>query len=222
VETPQRPDGARYGNRDFYDLLHAGHRSVVLDPGTRGGRRALASLVAAADIVIEASRPRALAGFGLNAEAAVEHGTIWVSITAAGRRSPRVGFGDDVAASAGLVAFDDAGPVFCGDALADPLTGLVAAELALSEPGNGRGMLFDLSMSDVVGATLARPIDGDDGAHGNGPAVEARRSADGWAVETPSGPVPVAVPRRRFPSGRSRAPGADTYEVLRELGIPSP
>jgi crotonobetainyl-CoA:carnitine CoA-transferase CaiB-like acyl-CoA transferase len=71
---------------------------VLLDPDTRDGRQALAALVAAADIVIEASRPRALAGFGLDAAAAVEQGTVWASITAAGRSSARVGFGDDVAA----------------------------------------------------------------------------------------------------------------------------
>jgi hypothetical protein len=38
VETPWRPDGARFGDAGFYRLLHAGHRSVVLDPHTPGGR----------------------------------------------------------------------------------------------------------------------------------------------------------------------------------------
>jgi len=36
VETPDRPDGARSGNAAFYRLLHAGHRSVTLDPRTSG------------------------------------------------------------------------------------------------------------------------------------------------------------------------------------------
>jgi crotonobetainyl-CoA:carnitine CoA-transferase CaiB-like acyl-CoA transferase len=155
VETPTHPDGARRGHPGFYWLLHAGHRSVVLDPTTSAGRRALAELVEAADIVIEASRPRALARFGLDAHAAVAAGTTWISITAAGRSSDRIGFGDDVAASAGLVAHDDRGaPVFCGDAIADPLTGLTAAALALTAPANGSGMLWDLAMTDVV-AVLA-------------------------------------------------------------------
>ena len=62
-------------------------------------------------------------------------GATWVSITAAGRASERVGFGDDVAAGAGLVAADAGGsPMFCGDAIADPLTGLFAAALVLSTP----------------------------------------------------------------------------------------
>ena len=121
VETPDRPDGARRGNPDFYRLLHGGHESVVLDPTTTGGRRALALLVGAADIVIEASRPRALTRFGLDAGAAVASGTTWVSITAAGRSANRVGFGDDLAAAAGLVAYgSDDVPLFVGDALAEP------------------------------------------------------------------------------------------------------
>jgi len=224
VETPQRLDGARRGSRGFYDLLHAGHRCVLLDPAAPGGRRALAALVAAADIVIEASRPSALAGFGLNAAAAVEQGTIWVSITAAGRDSPRVGFGDDVAAGAGLVAWDAGGhPVFCGDALADPLTGLLAAELAMSAPSGGRGVLFDIAMSGVVAASLAPACSVSAPAAARpSSAPAARRAGHGWVVDTPSGPVPVAQPRARTPSGHVPGPGEHTGEVLRELGIPRP
>jgi crotonobetainyl-CoA:carnitine CoA-transferase CaiB-like acyl-CoA transferase len=215
VETPQRLDGARRGNQAFYRLLHAGHRAIRLDPARSRGRRALAALVAAADIVIEASRPRALAGFGIEAQAAVERGTVWVSITAAGRDSPRVGFGDDVAASAGLVAYDSRQqPVFCGDALADPLTGLMAAELALSAPRGDRGMLFDVSMTGVVASTLT----GIRVAHV--PAV--RRSGSSWVVDTTSGPVRVAGPRARGTAGRAPAPGEHTDQVLRELRISRP
>src|SRR5204863_2090110 len=122
------------------------------------GRRALHALVALADIVIEASRPRALAGFGLDAAAAVAGGTTWISITAAGRASDRVGFGDDVAAAAGLVVRDtDGDPLFCGDALADPLAGLNAAALAMTAPTDGSGVLWDVAMADVVARTLDAP-----------------------------------------------------------------
>nr|WP_107478937.1 CoA transferase [Streptomyces sp. alain-838] len=201
VETPQRPDGTRRGNADFYRLLHAGHRSVVLDPATPAGRAAMAALVDAADIVIEASRPRALAGFGLDAAAAVAAGTTWVSITAGGRGCGRVGFGDDVAAGAGLVAWTDTGvPLFTGDAIADPLTGLTAAALAMSAPSDGSGQLWDVSMSDVVAATLPQ-----------GPAVPApaaRVWAAGWVLDTPGGPRAVACPRRRqAPPGRGGGTG---------------
>jgi crotonobetainyl-CoA:carnitine CoA-transferase CaiB-like acyl-CoA transferase len=215
VETPDRPDGARRGDPSFYRLLHAGHRSVVLEPGTRGGRLALTRLVAAANIVIEASRPRALAGFGLDAEAAVAGGTTWVSITAAGRGSNRIGFGDDVAAGAGLVArTGDRTPMFAGDAIADPIAGLTAATLAMTAPADGSGMLWDVAMSEVVAGTL-------DGAPA-APSATARATEKGWVVDTPGGPVPVAVPQGREANGPASASGADTVDVLHEMGIPLP
>jgi hypothetical protein len=215
VETPWRPDGARCGNAAFYRLLHAGQRSVVLDPNTGHGREAMAALVEAADVVIESARPRALARFGLCAPDAAADGTVWVSITAYGRASDRVGFGDDVAAGTGLVAREaDGVPLFCGDAIADPLTGLAAAVLAACAPATGG--LLDIAMSEVVAATLDR---GDDA----GRSVAARPGADGWTVDTASGPVSVAAPRRRQASGPGAGPAADpgehTAEVLAELGI---
>ncbi len=230
VETPTRPDGARRGNADFYDLLHAGHRSVVFDPATSAGREAMAALVAAADIVIEASRPRALARFGLDAEAAAAHGTIWVSITAYGRAADRVGFGDDVAAGSGLVAVDaDGRPLFCGDAIADPLTGLTAAVLAArshaARSHAGRtpptGALLDVAMSGVVAATLDVAALASEYPTSS-PA--ARRVTNGWVVDTAEGPVRVARPRRRPPAEagdlrKAADPGEHTAEVLSELGI---
>jgi hypothetical protein len=193
VETPSRPDGARLGDPGFYRLLHAGHRSVVLDPATEAGRRAMAALVEAADIVIEASRPRALARFGLDAEAAVAAGTTWVSITAYGRDIDRVGFGDDVAAAAGLVAWDGRGrPAFCGDALADPITGLTAAACAMTAPAGGGGRLWNVSMASVVAATMSTSSP-DPRRH----AQAAYRDGARWLVDTEEGPVPVAEPRRR-------------------------
>jgi crotonobetainyl-CoA:carnitine CoA-transferase CaiB-like acyl-CoA transferase len=211
VETPWRPDGARRGNAAFYRLLHAGHSCVALDPLTSAGRSAMAALVAAADIVIESSRPRALARFGLDAAAAVASGTTWVSITAYGRDSDRVGYGDDVAASAGLVAWDAAGkPVFCGDAIADPLTGLAAAAAAASAPCGGT--LLDISMSAVAAAAA-------DAAASVRPSPAARRAGRGWVADTASGVVTVRPPRPRQPAGRAAGPGENTAEVLRELGI---
>jgi crotonobetainyl-CoA:carnitine CoA-transferase CaiB-like acyl-CoA transferase len=212
VETPGRPDGARRGNAGFYRLLHAGHRCVSLDPLTSRGRNAMAALVDAADIVIESSRPRALARFGLDAEAAAAAGTTWVSITAYGRGRDRVGFGDDVAAASGLVARDASGsPLFCGDAIADPLAGLTAAVLAAGAPAGG--VLMDISMSDVAAATLSQA--GDEVT----PSAQARHDGRGWVVDTPGGPVPVARPRRRQVPGRAGGPGEHTAEVLRELRI---
>jgi hypothetical protein len=188
VETPDRPDGARSGNTAFYRLLHAGHRCVTLDPRTSHGRAEMAALVRAADVVIESSRPRALARFGLDAEGAAAAGTTWVSITAYGRASARVGFGDDVAAGAGLVAHDaDGRPLFVGDAIADPLTGLAAATAVACAPAGGA--LLDMAMSDVVAATL-------DPADRTQLSPAVRPDGSGWVVDTAAGAVPVAEPRK--------------------------
>ncbi|WP_406444729.1 CoA transferase [Streptomyces sp. NBC_00631] len=214
VETPTRPDGARFGDPAFYDLLHAGHASVVLDPADAHGRAALHELVGRADVVVEASRPRALAGFGLDAEAAAARGCTWISITAYGRASGRVGFGDDVAAARGLLGTDADGlPVFAGDAVADPLTGLLAAALALSEQPGGGGAVLDVSMADVVTACLSVPTAGDARVVGHG---------GGWLVDTGGVAYPLSAPRPRRPAATAPASGADTADVLRELGIRVP
>lgn len=202
VETPDRPDGARGGNSDFYDLLHGGHESVQLDPGTAEGRAALRHLVARADIVVEASRPRALARFGLDADSFVDAGCVWVSITARGRASDRIGFGDDIAASAGLVARnEDGSPVFVGDAIADPLTGLTAAAAVLASPA-GTGRLCDISMSAVIASTIAR-------------GTSEPRSTDGAAIRD----IVPSPPRARRPVARAAASGATTVDTLTSLGI---
>jgi crotonobetainyl-CoA:carnitine CoA-transferase CaiB-like acyl-CoA transferase len=194
VETPSRPDGARQGNPGFYRLLHGGHESIVLDPSDSSERRALASLVGHADVIIEASRPRALRGFGLEAEEYVREGTVWVSITARGRHSNRIGFGDDIAAASGLVArADDGTPLFVGDAIADPLAGLAAAAAVLST-ARGEGKLWDIAMSDVVGSTLSMP-----------PTPGSRLDPDR-----------AGSSRNRGIAPRS---GQDTEAVLREFGI---
>jgi crotonobetainyl-CoA:carnitine CoA-transferase CaiB-like acyl-CoA transferase len=215
VETPHRPDGARRGNPEFYRLLHGGHESVVLDPSDDTQRRELAALVAAADIVIEASRPRALIGFGLDAERFVADGGTWVSITAHGRGSHRIGFGDDVAATAGLLAHDTTGLVFVGDAIADPLSGLTAATLAMSAPADNSGTLWDVSMSAVVAATLPDATLAGTGST----APQTYRSRNAWRVDAPSGTVELAEPSRREPVGVAAESGRDTVKTLRELRI---
>ncbi|TQS42680.1 CoA transferase [Cryptosporangium phraense] len=169
VEDVRRPDGARFGPAAFYDELHAGHASVVLDFATTSGRDALAALAEEADVVVESSRPRALARLGLLAEewVAARPGRTWVSITGYGRGDPeqRVAFGDDAAVAGGLLATDGhGGPVFCGDAIADPLTGLYAASAALDSARGGGGHLLDVAMAGVA-AWAARPGDGPRYAH---------------------------------------------------------
>jgi hypothetical protein len=210
IESTRRPDGARQGERTFYDLLHAGHESVAVDFDTAAGRAALADLVAAADVVIEASRPRALERLGLAAREHAESGTVWVSITAYGRDEPaRVGFGDDVAASAGLTVDDGAGPYPAGDAIADPLSGMTAAAAAVAALRAGHGCLLDVSMRDV--AARAASLPGDD--------ARVVRRDDAWWVEVGDETVAVAPPRARRAAAQAAALGAHTSQVLAELGL---
>jgi hypothetical protein len=155
VEDVRRPDAARDGHAAFYDWLHSGHELVVVDLHSRHGVDAVRELLVRADVVIEGSRPRALAQFGIDAAAtiAAARGQTWVSITAYGRSgdaSNAVAFGDDAAVAGGLVAPDAAGePVFAADALADPVTGLFAALGALASQSCGGGHLVDVAMASV-------------------------------------------------------------------------
>lgn len=191
VESSLRLDGARRGEPRFYDLLHAGQESIWIDPRAAGDLAALKSLVDTADVVIESSRPRALAGWGLDAEAAARAGTVWVSITAYGREAgDRVGFGDDVAAGAGLVGWIDGAPCFVGDAIADPLTGLASAVAALRALSTGEGALLDMSMASVVASTL------------------------GGSCTSSSKGLPVSPPQARPVAGTAPDAGVDSARVL--------
>jgi crotonobetainyl-CoA:carnitine CoA-transferase CaiB-like acyl-CoA transferase len=214
VESVARPDGARSGPAAVFDLLHAGKSSVALDFASAAGRAALRRLVERADVVVEASRPRALRQLGIEAEALVagRPGLTWVSITGHGREEPGAGwvaFGDDAAVAAGLAVAsggaDD--PVFCADAVADPLAGLAAALAALRALEAGGGCLIDVSLVGVAREAL-----------GAWPGPEARvlHLGDDWLVECEGTRERVALPRARKPAGCARPFGSDTAAVLRE------
>ena len=197
VESAQRPDGARRGSRPFFDLLNAGKEAVALDPYSSDGRHLVRQLVERADVVIEASRPRALQQWGLDMSRAVEDGTVWVSITGygrKGRRSGGVAFGDDAAVSGGLILSEPLG--FVGDAVADPATGLVAAVLALAALSSRTGWLVDVSLAGV-----------------------AAWLAENTQIPTHPPGVTVEPPRARTASGPAAELGADTATVVASLGL---
>lgn len=204
VESTGRPDGARFGPPAFFDLLHAGHESVAVDFNTAEGREDLRRLLEAADVVIEASRPRALRQLGIEAEALLCNGRprVWLSITGYGRTGDaahRVAFGDDGAVAGGLVVWDDQGPCFCADAVADPLTGLVAAMAVLASVAAGGRWLLDVSLQGVAAFFADK-------------ATSAEPAAAGHAAA-----VPVAPPRARRPAGVAALLGAHTESVLEEV-----
>jgi crotonobetainyl-CoA:carnitine CoA-transferase CaiB-like acyl-CoA transferase len=202
VESTGRPDGARGGPAAFFDLLNARKRSVALDLRTAAGTHLLGELLARADVVIEASRPRALAQLGIDAEALLTGARprVWVSITGHGRAHPQrdwTAFGDDAAVAGGLVSWHDGRPCFCADAAADPASGLVAAAAALDALATGGRWLLDVAMAGVA-------------AHLAGPTLPA-------GDPPPAAPPPLPSP----PPGRAPALGRHTAEVLAELGLTS-
>lgn len=196
VESSSRPDGARFGPTGFFDLMNARKRSVALDFESESGRRRLRELISKADVVIEASRPRALSQLGVDAAQMVtdERPSIWISLTGHGREQPeRIGFGDDSAVAGGLVCHDRHGPVFCADAIADPSSGLVAAAACLEALAQGERWSIDIALADVA-------------AHLAGPTLDLRE-----VVERPG--------VLREASGQAPPLGQDTDEVLDAWGV---
>ena len=100
-------------------------------------------------------------------------------------------FGDDAAAAGNALVWDDLGPYFCGDAIADPVTGLVAAAAVLGALVAGGRWMLDVALARCA-ALVAGPC------------------LDGSGVE----PAPVPDPPYR---GRARPLGADTEELLGAL-----
>ncbi len=186
VESSSRPDGARSGPADFFSLLHDGHEQRVLDFSDPAGIEALRELIHEADLVLEASRPRALQQLGIDAQAVVSAGTSWLSLTAAGRDQDAVGFGDDIAARAGLVISADDDLLPAGDALADPFSGVRAAVEARAALDSPDAVLIDLSMIDLVAEELTSV-----------PEHVVSRRQGSWWIEHDGGLDQVLDPQRR-------------------------
>ncbi len=211
VESQARPDGARRGHRAFHALLNAGKDSVALDIAGQRGRGQLRQLLQRADIVIEGSRPRALQQLGIVAEEFIARrpGMTWVSITGYGRSEPCgqwVAFGDDAAVAAGVAAACADPPLFCGDALADPLTGLHAALAALAFHRGGGGVLLDVPLCGVTAHCL-----------GFAPAVPRAATvaaAAGWCLEVGAERLAVRAPAARMPHAEAAALGAHNARWL--------
>ncbi|WP_428311540.1 CoA transferase [Hydrocarboniphaga sp.] len=216
IESLHRPDGARHGVAAFFDLMNAGKRSVALDFGSGEGRAALLALLRRADIVVEASRPRALRQLGIDAEAlvAADPRKTWISLTGYGRTEPNaqwIAYGDDAGVAGGLSAQLHAATgrwLICGDAIADPLAGLHAAFAAWSGWQRGGGGLVDIALVDVVRGCADFETAG---------APHARRRQ--WMQQLIASRQRVQAPQARTAVRAAALLGADTDAVLAGLGI---
>ena len=192
VESTARPDGTRAGSPAFFDWMNGGKLCYAAQFNDTARLR---TLIEAADVVIESSRPSALHHRGLGADdVAGLDGRVWVRITghgADGERANHTAFGDDAAVAGGLVGRSPGGPVFCGDAIGDPLSGMHAALAAAESLARGGGEVLDVSMAAVTAVYAALPEHPDDGGC---PAT-----------------VPVAPPRQLPAAGL----GADNAAVER-------
>ena len=164
VEAVQRPDRSRRSCASLFDYLHAGCDRLVLDFEDGVDIARLRALLMSADVVIEGSRPAALERKGIFAREIVAggEGRVWVSITAYGRTGQsgtRVGFGDDAAVATGLCSRDRGGrPCFIGDAIADPLTGIAAANAVLDARDGGGGVLLDVPLAGAAAFVASAPL----------------------------------------------------------------
>ena len=151
VESAARPDGTRAGPRNFFDWVNGGKLSYKTDFAQPEG---LCRLLTAADVVIESTRPAALERRGLGpGHQPARDGRIWLRVTGhgtGGECADWVAFGDDAAVSGGLVGGTAEAPRFCGDAIADPLTGLHAALAVMESRARGGGEIVELSMAAVA------------------------------------------------------------------------
>jgi crotonobetainyl-CoA:carnitine CoA-transferase CaiB-like acyl-CoA transferase len=146
LDSESRPAPTPPPDERFDQLLNGHKERLRID---FNDRERLHRTVAQADVVITSSRPRAIEKLGLR----LRDGQLWVCITAHGSRGPaaeRIGFGDDAAASAGAVYWREGKPNFCGDALADPITGLLAAIASIGLLAAGLSGQIDISLAGAA------------------------------------------------------------------------
>lgn len=156
VESPTRPDPTAVHTPRLDARLNGRKRrlSIALDT------HELLALISDARVLITSGRPHALAKLGLDERRlfAINPDLLWIAITAHGWHGDaamRVGFGDDCAAAGGLVGWSGGTPSFLGDALADPLTGLTAATLALEALASRRCGLLDVPLAPTAASFAA-------------------------------------------------------------------
>ena len=211
VESRSRPDLIRRDDPATFDLINQGKASVLIDFADDAQKAALIALIRRADFVIESSRVRALKHLGIHAEALVREvpGLVWLSVTGHGARGEPAnwtGIGNDCGVAAGLsraLAYACGRIGYVGDAIADPLTGIVGALEGWQAYARGEACRIGLAMSAITAMALR-----EERAH-DPAALHAELAAWGAAV----GQRFPQVPRRAL-QAEVRPLGADTQDYL--------
>ncbi len=215
VEGAGRPDGARRGTPEFFNLLNHAKECVEVDFSNTDDRAFLHRLLEAADLVLEGSRPRVMDQLGINPAELADAGVSWLSITAYGRTGDtalRIGFGDDTAVAGGLWLAGDP-PNFVADAVADPIAGLAAAALG--------ARLLASEQATVAEVPLARAAAwANAGVTAESKAARLHNDGDQWSIELEDERLPVQMPRHRPLPAQAKPVGS--HNALLRAEFPTP
>jgi crotonobetainyl-CoA:carnitine CoA-transferase CaiB-like acyl-CoA transferase len=157
LESADRPDQTPLAVRLLDQRLSGAKRKKQIKLLAPESLIELQKTIAESDVLITNARARALEPLGLTKERlfVANPNLIWIAITGHGYDSARIAFGDDAAASGGLVAWEGDEPRFMGDALADPLTGLSAANAALDALEQSGSLFIDMALARTAAYVAA-------------------------------------------------------------------
>jgi crotonobetainyl-CoA:carnitine CoA-transferase CaiB-like acyl-CoA transferase len=166
VERPETGDTTRsMGWRDprdgitlFWKLLGRGKRTIVLDLKSDEGREIMLALLDGADVLVENFRPGTLERLGLGPDVLLARNPdlVITRVTGFGQTGPyasRPGFATLAEAMSGLAAINgepDGAPLLPPIALADEVTGVVAAFATMVALHSGVGQVVDVSLLESL------------------------------------------------------------------------
>ena len=208
IQTLRTANGAEDNRHGYFHAWNRHKRGVTLNLDHPEGRQLALRLVAKCDAVVENFTPRVLENWNLTYPELqkVKPDIILTSLSGFGNQGPwrdYAAFGATIEAFAGLTgltAFDADAPLGAGLALADHLSGLVAAWATLAalahRDASGEGQYIDISeyevMCGALGPALAAVLNGGQTPvpTGNQPGYEPEalnaccrcRGDDSWCV----------------------------------------
>ncbi len=220
VEAAGRPDGLRLVEADgsripSFDRINWAKRLLALDLRFEEARRALADLIGSAAVVVDNYSPRVIENWGVGWEVVSKwpHPVLWVAMPAYSSGGSYRSYGArgwGLEAITGMATAGDDGerPRLYPFPVTDPLAGWHAALAVVAGvrevAATGKSLRIEVAQSEVA-LQLA--------AMSRVSGIDSTVGATAF-----HGPDDVSPPYR----GRVRAVGADTAEVLRDLGYDDP